>query len=269
MPGTRKAVYAGSFYPSGRDELTQMLEDLVPGERERAICAAAICPHAGYIYSGRTAGETYGRCAIPEAAIILGPNHTGRGARYALSGADYWETPLGRTPVNKDIVGDLLSNPLFELDDRPHETEHSIEVQIPFLQFLREDISIVPICLNNSAGNPDWSSAGEAIAGIIKRYPEQIIVVASTDLTHYESESEAREKDRYAIEAILQMDADKLLQGVVRQGISMCGYGPVITTIHLCRKLGKKKCRLVHYSTSGETSGDFKRVVGYGGIIID
>ncbi len=271
MKKVREPAVAGYFYPEDKNELLKILEKFADKKSAKHPCKAAISPHAGYVYSGETAGLTFSKIAIPETVILLGPNHTGYGEPYSVTADDIWRTPLGETEIDKPLAKAFVEKSRYlEEDSIAHMREHSLEVQLPFLQFFRKDVRIVPIVLSGYVDDPAWSEIGETIAGVIleQRRNNSVLVVASSDMTHYEEHRVAEEKDHYAIEAILSLDADLLAERIYEKDISMCGYGPIITTIIAAKELGAKEAELVNYTTSGKKSGDYSRVVGYAGIII-
>jgi MEMO1 family protein len=271
MKKMREPAVAGYFYPKEKNELLKILGKFIETKGEKQQCKAAVSPHAGYVYSGATAGSTFSKISIPETVILLGPNHTGYGEPYAVSGGDAWLTPLGETEIDKTIAKSLVEKSRYlEEDDVAHLQEHSLEVQLPFLQFLKKDVRIVPVILSGYIDNPAWIEIGETIAGVItaQKREDDILVVASSDMTHYEEHATAEEKDRYAIEAILSLDEQLFIQRIYEKNITLCGYGPIIASITAAKKLGAQGGELVKYTTSGEMSGDYSRVVGYAGIII-
>jgi len=269
MERTREPVVAGYFYPQSRSHLLRMLETFIKNTEEKENAKAVVVPHAGYIYSGKTAGEVYSKVLIPQTVIILGPNHTGYGEPYAVSSHNFWVTPLGKVEVDEEISSLLVEKSRYlEKDTLAHEKEHSIEVQIPFLQILKNNVKIVPISLMGYIDNPAWVEIGETIGEVIKNTNRKVLIVGSSDMTHYQPHNIAEENDRYAIEAINLLDEDLLIERIKEKDISMCGYGPVIVSIVASKFLGAKQGKLVKYTTSGETSGDWEQVVGYAGIII-
>jgi len=266
----REPVVAGHFYPGGRSALLRTVEKFLPpeGPREKAFGVAA--PHAGYVYSGATAGAVLGSVAVPETVILFGPNHTGYGEPYAVAAHDAWRTPLGETPVDADMRARLLAASRYlESDAVAHAREHSIEVMLPFLQVLRADVKIVPVALSGYPENPAWFEIGEAAAEAVSGSGREALIVASTDMTHYEDEKTAEEKDLYAVDAMLALDESALAQRIAEREISMCGHGPVIAAIVACRALGATRGRLVEYTTSGRVSGDRAQVVGYAGVVFE
>ncbi|MCM8803728.1 MAG: MEMO1 family protein [Candidatus Omnitrophica bacterium] len=269
MEKIREPVVSGYFYPSGKSHLLRMLETFIDRKEIKEKVISCICPHAGYIYSGKTAGLTYSKIEIPEIVIILGPNHTGYGEPYSVSDHDKWLTPLGEVEIDKEIVEKLVEKSRYlQKDEIAHIREHSIEVQIPFLQFLKRDFKIVPITLMGYVDNPAWYEIGEVIGQVIKESKKNCLIVASSDMTHYEPHKIAEEKDNYVIEAICDLNEDEVIRRIEEKDVSMCGYSGVIVSIVASKILGGKKGELVYYTTSAEASKDYSQVVGYAGIII-
>jgi len=264
----RKPVVAGQFYPQTEASLNKMLSGLVKPEREKEDAKGIILPHAGYIYSGPVAGATISKVDVKKTAIILGTNHTGSGKRFSIMTSGSWLTPLGEVKIDAEIAKSILkASSLLKEDTASHMHEHSIEVQLPFLQYLRKDIKIVPVTV--SIGDiKEYQLLGKETAQAFEKVGRSAIFVASTDFTHYESKEKAEEKDRLAINAILDLDEERLFNVVNELNISMCGSAPTCTLISLCKNLGAKKAGLVKYQTSGDISGDYTSVVGYAGMVI-
>lgn len=264
----RKAVVSGQFYPQTEESLTRMLSSLIDTASEPKDAKAVIMPHAGYIYSGYVAGATISKVEIKKTAIILGTNHTGAGKPFSIMTKESWTTPLGEVKIDIEIAESILrESSLLKEDSDAHMNEHSIEVEIPFLQYLRKDIKIVPIVVSYTELK-DYQVLGEEIARGFTKVGRSALLVASTDFTHYESKEDAEAKDRLAIEAIIGLDEKRLFDVVTGNNISMCGLAPTCTLISACRHLGAKKAGLVKYQTSGDVTGDYNSVVGYAGIII-
>lgn len=272
MKKTREPVVAGYFYPEGKTQLLRVLEKFAEKSAEKKQpCKAVISPHAGYVYSGATAGAVFSRVVIPETVILLGPNHTGYGEPYSVAGYDSWLTPLGETETDRPLAKALMEESRYlQEDDIAHFKEHSLEVQLPFLQFLRKNVRIVPVVLSGYVDDPAWKDIGKSIATVLREQKREnnVLIVASSDMTHYEEHAAAEEKDNYAIEAIMALDEQLLTQRIYERDISMCGYGPVIVSIIAAKNIGAEKAELVKYATSGATSGDYSKVVGYAGILI-
>lgn len=264
----RKPVVAGQFYPQTAESLNKMLSKLVDLDSEKQDCKGIIMPHAGYIYSGYVAGATISKVTVKQTAVILGTNHTGLGEPFSIITSGNWMTPLGEVKIDAEIAEAVLKASSFLKEDpRTHLNEHSIEVEIPFLQYCKKEVKIVPIVIS-SAGIKEYQLLGDEISAGFKKVGRAALFVASTDLTHYESKDDAAEKDRLVIDAILNLDEEKLFQVVEENNISMCGAAPVCVFLRLCKNLGAQKAGLVKYQTSGDISGDYSSVVGYAGMVI-
>jgi AmmeMemoRadiSam system protein B len=265
----RKPAVAGQFYPSSEPELKKQIERFID-KKAKFDVYGCILPHAGYIYSGAVAGYTLSEINIKDKIILLGPNHTGYGMPFAIMTQGIWQTPLGEIAIDDELAKALLgSNEYLQDDTLAHLYEHSLEVELPFLQYLKKDFKIVPITIasNNLS---ELKEVGKAIASVINELniKDSVMLVASSDMTHYESQEEARNKDKQAIEAILELDEDKLFQRIRRFNITMCGYAPVVVMLSAVKLLGAKKANLAKYQTSADVTGDTSSVVGYAGIII-
>jgi AmmeMemoRadiSam system protein B len=264
----RNPVVAGQFYPASSDRLRRMIESVVDDSVEKVEVIGLVSPHAGYIYSGAVAGAVISRVKFKDTFVILGPDHTGRGKAFSIMSEGTWKTPLGETEIDSELGKRILaSSSYLEEDSVSHQFEHSIEVQVPFLQYFKPDVRIVPIVLGH-ANAAIYRKIGSELASAIKESKKGVIILASSDMNHYESHEIARSKDSQAIEAILGLDGDELLRRIDEFDISMCGYAPVASLISAAKELGAKKAELVRYQTSGDTSGDYGSVVGYAGIII-
>ena len=272
----RKARVAGSFYSGTKTALTSEIEHcfthrLGPGQLptlakvgERKL-VGLICPHAGYMYSGPVAAKSYFELADdgrPSTIVIIGPNHTGEGSGVSMMPEGVWETPLGQVEVDEETASVISrASDMIDLDDRAHLYEHSIEVQLPFLQYvLKTGFQFVPICMmmqDQETSAEVGKAVGEALKG------RDGLVIASSDMTHYESADSAKRKDRLAIDAILALDDARLQETVESHRITMCGHGPVASAIAASKILNAKAARLLGYSTSGDITGDDSAVVGY------
>ena len=228
-----------------------------------------VVPHAGYIYSGQVAGSVYSRIVLPSRTIILCPNHTGLGTPLSIMSSGAWQTPLGQLEIDSEMSEALMSvAPMLEEDFLAHQMEHGLEVQLPFLQhILGNQMRFVPITVGTSAWN-DLERLGQAIAQTIQQVDPSTLIIASSDMNHYESDAVTRVKDGKAIEQVISRDARGLYDTVRREKISMCGYGPTTAMLIAANLLGASRAELVRYATSGDVSGDFDRVVGYAGIIV-
>ncbi len=264
---TRQAVVADQFYPGNPAVLRQTLEALVPAVQNREEAIAVVSPHAGYVYSGAVAGETFARVRIPETVVILGPNHHGRGEPLALGTSD-WSMPLGMVSIQRRLATAILGRSRVIVDDDvAHLPEHSLEVQVPFLQYLQANLEIVPIVVSH-VSYAVCQEAAMDLAGAIREFAAPVLIVASTDMTHYESRRSASSKDRLALERILALDPQGLYETVVGNRISMCGIMPTTIALIAAMELGARQAELVRYTDSGEVSGDTNQVVGYAGLII-
>lgn len=264
----REPAVAGQFYNRDPEVLRLDLSRLIVEKEPKVEAKAVVVPHAGYMYSGHVAGAVYGRLVPPEVAVVIGPNHTGLGKKAALIPYGTFLTPLGKVPIEASLAETLLQKlPFLKEDTLAHLYEHSLEVQVPFLQYLNPSLSLVPICLARLSYE-EISTLGRALAEAIEDHPRRITVVASTDFSHYVSDEVARTKDRLALDRILALDSRGLLEVVVRENISMCGAIPTAVAIEAARHLKASRAELVKYATSGEVSGDYARVVGYGGVVI-
>jgi len=264
----RHPVVAGQFYPGSASQLKAMIEMLVDEKVEKQDVIGLVSPHAGYAYSGPVAGAVISRIKFKDTFIIMGPNHTGMGKPLSIMTQGTWKTPLGEVEIDAELGKQILatSSHLKE-DDAAHQCEHSIEVQVPFLQYFKPDIRIVPIILGYASG-ATYKEIGKEIAKAVRKLNREVLLIASSDMTHYEPQELAQRKDTQAIDAILGLDEDELLKRVEELNISMCGYAPTVSLISAAKELGAKSVELVRYQTSGDTTGDYSSVVGYAGIII-
>jgi len=260
---------AGQFYPGSGIQLKEEVASLLKPAKKKYSAIGIVSPHAGYMYSGSVAGCVFASInKIPKSIVIIGPNHTGSGERFSLMSDEAWLTPLGEVKVDKTLAEAILKGSRLIKEDRlAHTNEHSVEVQLPFLQAVVPDIQFVPI-VASYAGAGTLAAVGKDIASAIKASGKKVLIVASSDMTHYERQEDAKVKDEKAIEAILKLDEEGLVGRVKKYGISMCGYAPVAIMLAAAKELGAKKAELIKYQTSGDTSGDYSSVVGYAGVIV-
>jgi MEMO1 family protein len=268
----RHPAVAGRFYPRDRETLRAEVESFLaqPGAEARSALRATGCiaPHAGYMYSGPVAGAVFARLEIPVRCLVLCPNHTGMGRPLSIMSEGAWETPLGNVPLDTTLAADLKQKcPLLEEDSAAHRAEHAIEVELPFLLLRQPQLALVPIAVGTGQFEV-LEQVGIALAEVIAAQKEPILIVASSDMNHYESDAVTRVKDHQAIERILTLDPQGLHDVVKQRNISMCGYGPAVAMLTAARKLGAKSAELVKYATSGDVSGDRNMVVGYAGVIV-
>lgn len=266
----RRATVAGQFYPSSRQELTRLIESLIDKKVKKQDVIACMLPHAGYIYSGYVAGQTVSRINLKDKIILLGPNHTGMGAAFSIMTEGSWQTPLGEVKIDTELAKAVLNQSKYLEDNSPaHINEHSLEVELPILQYFKTDFKIVPIAFLSSDVSA-LKKIGEEIASVIQdnKLKDSTLLVASSDMTHYEPLGQAEKKDRQAIDAILELNEDLLVQRIQQLNISMCGWAPAIVCLSAAKGLGAKKGELIKYQTSADVTGDTSSVVGYAGVII-
>ncbi len=259
----RHPAVAGTFYPSSRESLLSMLREFVSHNPDQSVIAC-VSPHAGYVYSGRTAGKVYSLIPHVETYVIIGPNHTGYGSSVALS-TDTWKTPLGEVEIDLDFV-DAMPKKIVDLDETAHRFEHSLEVQVPFLQYINtgKTFKIVPICL----GLQDEETAREVADEILSAKEEtgkDVVLIASSDMHHYLPDEECRARDKTVIDSILSMNVSKFYNTIYRMQASVCGYGAIAVAMIYSNRYNAE-AKLVDYSTSGDVE-PMAEVVGYAGIV--
>ena len=263
----RQPAVAGRFYPADRQRLDAELARCLPVLRDEPVRAlAVVAPHAGYMYSGAIAGATYARVAVPQSAVVLCPNHTGLGTRQAIWPSGAWALPGGALEVDSALAEHLMDRAGLEPDALAHLHEHAVEVHLPFLRARRADVRVVPVCLAGLSLR-QCHAVGEGIARAVGE-GGNVLLVASTDMSHYVSAESARQLDSMALERVVALDPDGLYRVVQGHGISMCGYVPTTVALIAAKCLGATQAELVRYGNSGETSGDMERVVGYAGLIV-
>ena len=263
----RRPCVANHFYPGDPKVLRDTVRSFVARDgKEEAI--GVLSPHAGYIYSGKVAGMVFSAIHIPDDVVLLGPNHTGLGEVAALYPHGTWETPLGGVRINEDLARLILGEvTMIRGDTAAHLREHSLEVQLPFLQYFNPSVRIVPIAFMHM----DYERSieiGKALGRVLKGYGREVLVVISSDMNHYESQDVTEMKDMEAIGKMLKLDLEGLWRVVRDRDISMCGIVPAIVGFQACIEMGAREAKLVKHMTSGEVSGDYGHVVGYAGIIL-
>jgi AmmeMemoRadiSam system protein B len=264
----RMPAVSGRFYPSNPAELTALIREYTKVENEGALLKAKAClvPHAGYVYSGHVAGAVYGRVSIPKKILVLGVRHYPHGENAAILSRGAWRTPLGDAPIDEPLAEALRAAcPLLREDSEAHSSEHSLEVQIPFLQVLQPGFTFVPIALG-TVRFEDLVTVGEAIGHVIATAGDEILLLTTSDLNHYENDVTTRVKDHKAIDRILALDPRGLYDTCRNEEISMCGLGPAVAMLTALQSLGTTRAELVRHATSGDVSGDFSAVVGYAGM---
>jgi len=268
----RRAAVAGRFYPGDREDLraeaSGYLSQTASSHQLPVRAVGCIAPHAGYVYSGHVAGAVFARLEVPRNCVVLCPNHTGMGQALAIMSEGSWQTPLGDIPIDSELAECLKARfPALQEDAAAHRAEHAAEVELPFLLLRQPDLRFTPIALGTSQFKI-LAELGEALAHVVAARKEPVLIVASSDMNHYESDAVTRGKDHRAIERILTLDPRGLFDVVTQQNISMCGFGPAVVMLTAARLLGAKSAELVKYATSGDISGDRDMVVGYAGIVV-
>lgn len=264
----RQPAVSGQFYTDNVVELRQQVEEMLATTVEPQAALAVMMPHAGYLYSGAIAGQALAGVEVPPTVLIIGPNHRGIGHPCALYDQGSWRMPLGDVPIADELAGQLLNQvELLVADPQAHRYEHSLEVLVPFLQVKQPQLKIVPLMLS-SLPFPALQQLAEEMATVLRAQEEPVLIVASSDMTHYEPAQVAQRKDQLALDPLLRLDAAQLYSQVQQHQISMCGICPATLMVLICRELGAQQATLVRYGHSGEVSGDHGAVVGYAGVVI-
>lgn len=262
----REPAVAGMFYEKDVPALKKHISKYIVERKEKYKAKAIVVPHAGYIYSGSVAGAVYSSIEIPDLIIILGPNHTGAGKPISVMTDGIWRTPLGDIKINEPIANEIIKKcSVASKDIHAHLKEHSIEVQLPFLQYIKKSFSFIPIVLGDYNIN-NLQNLSDVVAQVVK--DKEVLLIASTDLTHYEDAESAKEKDTLVLKSIETLDEENMLKEVEDKDISMCGWMPTYVVIRAAKKLGAQKGIIIKYMNSGEVSGDYNQVVGYGGAVL-
>jgi MEMO1 family protein len=264
----REPAVAGQFYSANPQNLRASIQAFSITGEPLIDAKGIVAPHAGYPYSGAVAGAVYGAVRLPNRFILLGPNHTGMGAALSLHPGGQWRTPLGLANIDSDISEKLAREcGILVEDSAAHVREHSIEVQIPFLQVLADTPSFAAICIGTSDYNA-LETLGLALAKVIKSLPEPVLLVASSDMSHYEPAEVASRKDHLAIDRMVALDPKGLYRTIIEKKVSMCGFCPAVAMLTACGDLGATEGRLIRYANSGDVSGDYQHVVGYAGVVV-
>jgi len=262
----RIPVVAGQFYPSNPRTLKKDIKSYFSGitiTPDPAITGAVV-PHAGYVYSGRTAAHVYAALPNADTFVIIGPNHTGYGSMVSVS-SDTWSTPLGEVDADLDLI-ESLPRRIIDIDESAHQYEHSIEVQLPFLQTLFKDFKIVPICM----GLQDEETArdvSDELMDAISETDKKVVVIASSDFTHYKPAAVAYDIDHYVLDPLLELNVTEFYSRIRERDASVCGHGPIAVMMRVCRGLGANSARLLNYSNSGDVQ-PMAEVVGYAGVVV-
>jgi AmmeMemoRadiSam system protein B len=263
----REPVVAGMFYAGDAGSLKIDMARLIPAVEEKRRVVGLIAPHAGYVYSGACAGKAFARVEIPASVVILGVRHRGFGYSFAVDGHQYWQTPLGDAPIDTELAEKLVEHSkIFQIDSDAGRQEHSLEVQVPFIQTLKPGAKIVPITVS-SAHLDDLLTAGTELGELLDK-EKDVMVVASTDMSHYIDARTADIQDQKAIDKIVQLDPEGLFKVVMQEDISMCGVAPTVIMLAAARKAGAQKAEIVEYTHSGKVSGDYNKVVAYLSVLV-
>lgn len=264
----RNAAVAGTFYPANPSTLEKLIKEFSAPSEKKIKAFGVVSPHAGYIYSGSVAGKVYARIEIPDTVIVLGPNHTGYGSKAGIISEGSFYLPGFNMAINQQVAQLIKKNSnIIEEDIESHTYEHSLEVQLPFIHYHNPSAQLVPICIMGR-GYDFVNSIGNSIAKAIKEYGKDVLIVASSDMTHYESDTITRKKDNLAIQMVLNLDPLGLIKITNEKNITMCGVIPTAIMLTASKQLGAKKAELVDYKTSGEVTNDYDEVVGYAGLIV-
>ncbi len=264
----RQPAVAGQFYPYSPSKLTEQVRGYINDNAVKEKVFGVVSPHAGLMYSGAVAGAVFSKIEFPHTFILIGPNHTGLGSPVSIMLSGAWQMPTGELEINKDLARKITEkSDIIEEDILAHSMEHSLEVQLPFILYVAPDVRIVPIVMM-AESLEICRSVGNAIADAIRESGDTVTIVASSDMSHYVTDSMARKMDKKAIDRIVALDPEGLYNTVRQERISMCGFIPVTTMLFAAKKLGAKEAALAKYMTSGETSGDYDQVVGYAGMVV-
>jgi hypothetical protein len=265
---TRRAAVAGQFYPGSAREIRRDLAGLVDDDVAKERALGVMGPHAGWMYSGRGAGILYSRVEVPATVVALCPNHRGLGARAAIMSDGGWELPTGEVALDSRLAGLLKEECGFLVEDsRAHATEHSLEVHLPFLQRFRPDFKLVPISLGRLSYE-EVVELGEGLARAVESFGRKVLVVASSDMTHFESAPSAKAKDEVALGLMTKLDPERLYRTVLGQGITMCGVIPAAAMLVYALRRGATEARVIDYRNSGDVTGDYGDVVAYASVIV-
>jgi AmmeMemoRadiSam system protein B len=263
----REPYVAGYFYPASADELRSTISRFVDKKATKKDVVGLLAPHAGYMYSGPVTGAVVSSIVFKDTFIIIGPSHSGLGEPFSVWAEGSWKTPLGTVNVDAELAREMIGVSTFLREDYDaHREEHAVEVQVPFLQYFKPDVRIVPVILSGVTAET-YRQIGRDIARAIKETKKNVVIMASGDMTHYEPHDIAAEKDMKAVEAMVALDEGELTRRYKNLHISMCAYGPVVCLMSAAQELGVREAELVKYQTSGDVTGDRDAVVGYAGVI--
>ena len=264
----RHPAVAGRFYPGNAKALSAAVQSYFPYQAVAKPAIGCIVPHAGYVYSGPVAGAVFAAVEVPKVCVVLCPNHTGMGTPLSIMSRGTWQTPLGDLVIDTELAKELKEAcPSLSEDTEAHRSEHAIEVELPFLQAKNAQVRIVPIVVGT--GNFEvLQFLGHGLGDVLRNRAERVLIVASSDMNHYENDEVTRVKDHKALDRILSLDPIGLYEVVTTQDVSMCGFGPAIVMLTAAQELGAQSAELIRYATSGDVSGERETVVGYAGLAV-
>jgi len=263
----REPAVAGRFYPGEAGALRQQVAELLDSTAQPRPALALVGPHAGYVYSGAIAGQTWARVAVPRRVVLMCPNHTGRGVPRSLWPSGGWRLPTGVVPIDEALGEAIRARCGAEPDRAAHRFEHALEVHLPFALARQPELRIAALCLADLS-LPECREVGEGLAAVVQGSEEPVLLVASTDMSHYIPADEAATLDGMALARIQALDPEGLYRTVRSHRISMCGVLPTTVALFAARALGASEAELVRYGNSGERSGDYAQVVGYAGMLV-
>lgn len=268
LPIPREPAVAGRFYPGDAAALRREVAELLGPPVAAAPALALVGPHAGYVYSGAIAGQTWARVLVPRRVVLMCPNHTGRGVPLSLWPGGGWRLPTGVVPVDEALTEAIRTQCGATPDRAAHLHEHALEVHLPFALARQPELRIAALCLAGLSA-AECRAVGEGLAAVVRDSgDEPVLLVASTDMSHYIAADEAAALDGLALAQIEALDPEGLYRTVQRHHISMCGVLPTTVALFAARSLGATRAELVRYGNSGERSGDYERVVGYAGVVV-
>jgi AmmeMemoRadiSam system protein B len=267
----RAPAVAGRFYPATADEIAAQLRAMMPSHGAPRAAAAVMCPHAGWVYSGKVAGDVLARVEVPPRVLVMCPNHTGRGARVSIMPAGAWRTPVGDVPVDEELAGALIEEAAqvrgARADSAAHAGEHAIEVLVPMLHARQPALRLTPVVVG-PLDAAECVALGKAVARAVGRVGEPVLVVASSDMSHYLPDRETRRRDRLALDALCAGDPAELVRVCDEHDVSMCGVRPAAAMLAFARARGAGTPEVIGYATSGDAFGDRASVVGYAGVVV-
>ena len=263
----RHHILAGSWYPAKTEDILEDMEEFLKSARAPVSAIGVVTPHAGWRYSGKVAGYVYASVVVPETVIVIAPNHRGVGHERAIWSKGEWTIPDATIPIDEELCALLIKHARLEHDTIAHQHEHSLEIHLPFLYYRNPNLKIAPICL---MGLPPFmlKEIGLGMARAIKESGRKVLIVASSDMSHYVSAATAKDFDFMAIEKVEQLDPEGLYSTVRDNSISMCGVIPTTAMLYAAKELGAKEGKLIKYGNSGDVTGDYNEVVAYAGIIV-